>query len=406
MNVKDYNTIEALDRIIDLAESGRELTDEELASLMQDEESMRAYREMMLMKTAVCQEVDQETPDIETVWEKAQEQRIEQSADEENTETETVTRWFVFHPKYLKYAAACILLVVGVGLWYMNNQKEKGYLAFERIDEVPEIIVTADGKDHQIEKNQNTTASSNERQQISPSTLLSREEDGKLVLDYARAEGYAVSSEVESHTATIPPGKDLKIVLADGSEVFLYADSKLTYPSHFVGKERRVVLRGQAYFRVAKDAAHPFIIHTEDFEARVLGTELNVCSYGKGNGHVALVNGSVMVKHASSKDVVLRPGQTATLNSDNQLVVKEENMDSYVYWLKGYIFFDDAPLLEVAQALGRWYNVNVRFMNDSTKDKHIRYYCLRNESIHHAISLLNGLKDFQVELKDNTLYIK
>lgn len=405
MNVKDDNTIEPLDRIIDLAEGGRELTDEELASLMQDEDSMHAYREMLLMKTAVCQKADKEMPAIETVWEKAQEQNIEPSADDEIMETETAVRWFAFKPKYLKYAAACIFLLVGIGLLYMNNQKEKGYLAFERIDEVPEIIVTADGKDHQIEKNENTT-STVERQQISPSTLLSREEDGKLVLDYARAEGYAVSSEVESHTATIPPGKDLKIVLADGSEVFLYADSKLTYPSHFVGKERRVVLRGQAYFRVAKDAAHPFIIHTEDFEARVLGTELNVCSYGKGNGHVALVNGSVMVKHGSSKDVILRPGQTATLNSDNQLVVKEENMDSYVYWLKGYIFFDDAPLLEVAQALGRWYNVNVRFMNDSTKDRHIRYYCLRNESIHHAISLLNGLKDFQVELKDNTLYIK
>ena len=55
MNVKDDNTIEPLDRIIDLAEGGRELTDEELASLMQDEDSMRAYREMLLMKTAVCQ---------------------------------------------------------------------------------------------------------------------------------------------------------------------------------------------------------------------------------------------------------------------------------------------------------------------------------------------------------------
>ena len=81
-------------------------------------------------------------------------------------------------------------------------------------------------------------------------------------------------------------------------------------------------------------------------------------------------------------------------------------MESYIYWLKGYLFFDDAPMLEVAQALGRWYNVNVVFMNETIKNKHIRYYCLRNESIHQAISLLNGLKEFQVELKDNTLYIK
>ena len=386
MNWKDDHNDEVLERIIDLAESGRELTDEELASMMQDEEAMRAYREMMLMKSAVSMAADKESPDTEDIPEKK-------------------TLFSFFTPKILKYAAACLLLIAGIGVLYIKNQKDRGYVAFERVDKIPEIVVSADGKDHKIEKKE-TSKKEKQQTDITPSSILSREPDGKLVLDYARAEGYAVSDEVEKHIATIPPGKDLKIVLADGTEVFLYADSKLTYPSQFVGKERRVLLRGQAYFKVAKDAAHPFIIHTEDFEARVLGTELNICSYGKGNSHVALVNGSVLVKHASSKDIVLRPGQTALLNNDNQVVVKEENMDSYIYWLKGYLFFDDAPMLEVAQALGRWYNVNVVFMNETIKNKHIRYYCLRNESIHQAISLLNGLKEFQVELKDNTLYIK
>ena len=366
MNRKDDHNDDVLERIIDLADGGRELTDEELVSLMQDEEALRAYREMMLMKSAVSMAADKESPDTEDIPEKK-------------------TLFSFFTPKILKYAAACLLLIAGIGVLYIKNQKDRG-------------------KDHKIEKKE---ASKKEKQQtdVTPSSILSREPDGKLVLDYARAEGYAVSNEVEKHIATIPPGKDLKIVLADGTEVFLYADSKLTYPSQFVGKERHVVLRGQAYFKVAKDAAHPFIIHTDDFEARVLGTELNVRSYGKGNGHVALVNGSVMVTHASSKGVILRPGQTAAL-SDNQLVVKEENMDSYTYWLKGYLFFDDSPLLDVAQALGRWYNVNVVFTNEAVKDKHIRYYCLRNESIHQAINLLNGLKEFQVELKENTLFIK
>lgn len=386
MNWKDDHNDEVLERIIDLAESGRELTDEELASMMQDEEAMHAYREMMLMKSAVSKAADKESPDTEDIPEKK-------------------TLFAFFTPKILKYAAACLLIVAGIGVLYIKNQRDRGYVAFERVNKIPEIVVSADGKDHKIEKKE-TSKKEKQQTDITPSSILSREPDGKLVLDYARAEGYAVSDEVEKHIATIPPGKDLKIVLADGTEVFLYADSKLTYPSQFVGKERRVVLRGQAYFKVAKDAAHPFIIHTDDFEARVLGTELNVRSYGKGNGHVALVNGSVMVTHASSKGVILRPGQTAAINNDNQLVVKEENMDSYIYWLKGYLFFDDSPLLDVAQALGRWYNVNVVFTNEAVKDKHIRYYCLRNESIHQAINLLNGLKEFQVELKENTLFIK
>lgn len=404
MNVKDDNNDEVLARIIDLVEGGHELTDEELASLMQDKEAMEAYREMMILKGAVCQVADKKAPDVDSIWQATQEQKVAEEQSDMNTHM--ARKLLVFKPTFWRYAAACILLAVGIGVLYMNRNRQEGFVAFERVDNLPEIIVTADGKDHDIEKLEKNSSEESSRQQISPANLLSREADGKLVLDYARAEGYAVSSEVEKHVATIPYGKDLKIVLTDGSEVYLYADSKLTYPSHFVGKERRVVLRGQAYFKVAKDTEHPFIIHTEDFEARVLGTELNICSYGKGNSHVALVNGSVLVKHASSKDIVLRPGQTALLNNDNQVVVKEENMDSYIYWLKGYLFFDDAPMLEVAQALGRWYNVNVVFMNETIKNKHIRYYCLRNESIHQAISLLNGLKEFQVELKDNTLYIK
>ena len=133
MNWKDDHNDEVLERIIDLAESGRELTDEELASMMQDEEAMRAYREMMLMKSAVSKAADKESPDTEDIPEKK-------------------TLFAFFTPKILKYAAACLLIVAGIGVLYIKNQRDRGYVAFERVNKIPEIVVSADGKDHKIEK--------------------------------------------------------------------------------------------------------------------------------------------------------------------------------------------------------------------------------------------------------------
>ena len=105
------------------------------------------------------------------------------------------------------------------------------------------------------------------------------QQKGQLILDYQalRQEGVKVADKVQTNTVEMTKGRDFKLVLCDGTEVWLYAASRLVYPSLFVGKERRVYLKGEAYFRVAKDAKHPFVVVTDRMEARVLGTELNVC---------------------------------------------------------------------------------------------------------------------------------
>lgn len=103
------------------------------------------------------------------------------------------------------------------------------------------------------------------------------------------------------------------LVLADGTKVWLNAESRLRYPVAFNGKERRVELEGEACFEVAKDAEHPFIVCANGMNTMVLGTKFNVRSYSVEDRHVTLVNGKVQVTNTvNNKSVTLRPGQDLT----------------------------------------------------------------------------------------------
>lgn len=92
-----------------------------------------------------------------------------------------------------------------------------------------------------------------------------------------------------------PRGMDFKVILSDGSEVWLNAESSLEFPSAFTSKERRVNLKGEAYFKVARNEQNPFIVTTDKMQVRVLGTEFNFRSYVSELSHVSLVSGSVEV---------------------------------------------------------------------------------------------------------------
>ena len=99
----------------------------------------------------------------------------------------------------------------------------------------------------------------------------------------------ASSVKVERHTVVVPEGKDMKLILADGTQVWLNANSRLIYPTAFKGKNREVELQGEGYFKVAHDAHHPFIVKAGDMQTCVLGTEFNVNAFDQNHPHVTLV---------------------------------------------------------------------------------------------------------------------
>ena len=192
-------------------------------------------------------------------------------------------------------------------------------------------------------------------------------------------------------TLTTPRGKDFLLVLADGTKVWLNAESRLRYPVAFNGKERRVELEGEACFEVAKDAEHPFIVCANGMNTMVLGTKFNVRSYSVEDRHVTLVNGKVQVTNTvNNKSVTLRPGQDLTYTETGEEKVSEVNIATYTAWTEGMFYFEDVPLEEIMGALGRWYNVNIDFERCELYHIRLNFWANKNTHLDEALELTNA----------------
>lgn len=230
----------------------------------------------------------------------------------------------------------------------------------------------------------------------------------RRTLDYtnlAKTSVPVVKKMLQTHSIVIPRGETFKLILCDGTEVWLNANSKLVYPTAFIEKERTVFLEGEAYFKVTKDAK-PFIVKTDYLQTKVLGTEFNVKSYTAEDSHVTLISGKVQVRsHENARFVDLEPGKDAMLLSDGLFEVKEVNSEAYTYWKDGYFYFDELPLADIMKSIGRWYNVNVTFRNKEAMAYRIHFMSNRQSGIEETIRLMNRLKKVTLTLCENTVYV-
>lgn len=187
---------------------------------------------------------------------------------------------------------------------------------------------------------------------------VSRNEAGALIYDVAG------ETPISYHTLSLPRGsRPIRLVLADGSAVWLNAASSITYPTGFRGAERVVSISGEAYFEVAHDAGHPFIVEQGDMRVRVLGTHFNVRAYGDGRlREVTLLEGAVRVQRGSLQET-LQPGQQAALDPA-RLTIHSADLESVMAWKNGQFIYDGADLRTIMQEISRYYDVDVRFVDE------------------------------------------
>ncbi len=166
-----------------------------------------------------------------------------------------------------------------------------------------------------------------------------------------------------SNTIQTPRGGQYKIILEDGTIVWLNAASSLRYPLHFNGSERRVELSGEGYFEVAHLKTKPFIVVTSKQEVEVLGTHFNINAYSdEDEVKTTLLEGSVKVKALRDKtqSKYLKPGEQSVLNNSNWQV-KQVDAAGQVDWKNGRFIFKDEELKSVMRKLSRWYDIEVDY---------------------------------------------
>ncbi len=194
------------------------------------------------------------------------------------------------------------------------------------------------------------------------------------------------------------------VVLADDTEVWLNSLSSLTYPEKFADGERSVRLKGEAYFKVARDVARPFVITTAHLRTKVLGTEFNVRSYSRDDAHVTLVEGAVEVS-AGGSVVRISPSEDATIEDDG-LRVSHVNTKDFTSWRHGIMYFDNASLRTILQEMGSWYGMNVICNDNGLLDRRFHFMYNRNAPVEEALRLLNDASDVNVAFEHGGIVIK
>lgn len=243
-----------------------------------------------------------------------------------------------------------------------------------------------------------------------------------------------------------PKGSKAYIELADGSKVWLNAESKLSYPETFSDNSRDVYLEGEGYFEVAKDKSKPFIVHTSKIKIRALGTAFNVKSYSSEDIiQTTLVEGSVVVEKGDAGEssdnlrndavVYLKPNQQATfykttsvidvnsktsvikaetqpvmkktdvlVKKDSLLLDEKVNTDLFTSWKENKLVFDNEPFESLSIKLERQFNMKCKFMDEELKS--FRFTGKFNEiSVEQLFAALQFASPFHYIINENNIYL-
>ncbi|WP_315815008.1 FecR family protein [Paraflavitalea speifideaquila] len=186
----------------------------------------------------------------------------------------------------------------------------------------------------------------------------------------------------------IPRGGTYKVVLSDGTRVWLNTASQLRYPVSFGTGQRVVELTGEAYFEVAKKAAQPFIVNVKNAAIEVLGTHFNVSAYPDDPATTTTVLEGAVAVSAGPRKVLLKPGQLAEVKDANIGLEQDVDLEKLTAWQKGFFYFNNDKLSDIMRALERWYDVKVTY-GEGVEDKRFMIGRIaRKEDINKPLTIL------------------
>ena len=214
------------------------------------------------------------------------------------------------------------------------------------------------------------------------------------------------------NTLKVPNGKTFELELSDGTHIHLNAGSSLKYPINFIkGQDRRIFLEGEAYFDVAKDPNHPFIVSAGALDIRVLGTEFNVSSYtGVEDVNTVLVEGSVAIykdgdTYNEKSSTHLTPGHIATWsNVDKNISIDEVDTSEYTSWIDGKMIFKRRTFKEIIQVLERHFDIEIVNNYDSLNSQRF-LASFDTENIEQILEYFKKTNNFNYEIVNNKIII-
>ncbi|WP_291912269.1 FecR family protein [Chitinophaga sp. CB10] len=266
--------------------------------------------------------------------------------------------------KWMVAAAVMTGVVVAAGYLYNNNRSKPAVV--KQIASVADIKPGSDKAILTLADGTQVTLDSAGNQVIVQGGTKVKQQNGQLLYE---TDGQTTQAET-FNTLNVPRGGQFKLVLPDGSTVWLNAASSLRYPTAFTGNTRTVEIKGQAYFEVAQNSNKPFIVKAAGTTIQVLGTGFDIMSYAdEKEQRTTLVEGAVKVK-AGTIEKYLKPGQQVALDNETGVAtVQDADVQGVIAWKTGFFEFDNVSLSTILRQLGRWYDLDIvnKFANNNSR---------------------------------------
>ncbi|MCQ6958281.1 FecR family protein [Mucilaginibacter aquariorum] len=261
-------------------------------------------------------------------------------------------------------AAAILGALIAVTLFYVNLPADKNKNNLTVNDIAPgsnkAILKLADGKSINLTDAKSGALISQK------GTFAVKDGNGKLAYNPTNS----ALADHSLNTVETPNGGQWKVQLSDGTNVWLNAASSITFPASFAQlKTRQVSIKGEAYFEVAKDKAHPFIVRSNGQQVEVLGTHFNINSYtDEPASRTTLAEGRIKISTGGGSAKYLTPGQEASLNN-GQIIIVQADVKENLSWVKGQFWFNDESVQSVMRKIARWYDVEIQYEGTPSSDR-------------------------------------
>lgn len=258
------------------------------------------------------------------------------------------------HTRYILSVAASIAILLSIGLYFLMDTEKEPAMSLALLENTTSLS-----------GDEIVLIESEEKLQLKDESSIRYNEEGK-----SNAEEHVVKKETaaekkekkeEINQIIVPKGRRADITFSDGTRMYVNAGTRVFYPAVFKKDKREILVEGEVYLDVKKDPSRPFIVKTNGFDVKVLGTQFNVCAYKEdASASVVLVDGSVEVNAGKNEKSILSPNQKIEIN-DKGTDIKEVDVFEYICWKDNMMMLSDRKVGETLDRLSRYYGRTILY---------------------------------------------
>lgn len=363
------------------------LQEEYVREWLTREENKRLYEECRLYLEAGLRKEVGECLDVTTEYERFNRRFMHRTG-------RGIWRWT---------AAAAAIVIIVVSAWWLAMNSDTG---------LKEVMPMANVLSEQVVPGKNEAVlvtESGKTVVLGRNNMSDVEIEAGVVVraDSVKGVNYSLTGNagVHYHSLRVPKGAEFKIVLYDGTEVWLNSESELRFPTVFTGNERKVELKGEGYFSVTHDDKLPFVVVAAGVRTKVYGTEFNMRSYDVNDVNVTLVKGRVGVQRDdATREYALTPGENARFEGDCPEITRV-NVHKFTAWKEGYFYYENERVETIMNDLKRWYDFDVVYVGNRVKDLKFELWSSRDSNISTITGLLMKTNKVYMKLEGRTLIV-